>query len=261
MRLRVDDLAAHCGVTVDTVRYYQAKGLLPRPERDGRVAWYGEDHAERLTRIRELQARGLSLAVIGRILAGDLDEGEQALATALAGPLPGEDRSPAAEERFHLGELARRTGVSPTLLEALEREGLLVPRGDEAGALYTAADERAVAAGMALLQAGVPLSELLAVAREHDAAMRAVADRAVDLFARYVRDPIRGTAADADAAAEQMVGALHAMLPAASEVVAHHFRRRLLGAARSRIAGPDETLEASGDGDALRLSAEARDES
>ena len=242
MRLRVDELATRCGLTVDTVRYYQTRGLLPRPERDGRVAWYGEEHVERLQRIRELQGRGLSLAVIGRILSGDLDEGEQALAAALAGPLPGEERSP-AQERFDLDELARRTGVSTTLLEALEREGLLVPRGDEDGARYTTADERAVTAGMALLQAGVPLSELLAVAREHDAAMRAVADRAVDLFARYVRDPIRGTAADADAAADQMVGALHAMLPAASEVVAHHFRRRLLGAARSRITGDASPVE------------------
>lgn len=244
MRLRVDELAARCGLSVDTVRYYQNRGLLPRPERAGRVAWYGEEHLERLRRVKELQSRGLSLAVIGRILSGELDEGEQALAAALAGPLPGEEQAPATQDRFDLEELARRTGVSPTLLEALEREGLLVPRGDDVRATYTPADEHAVAAGMALLQAGVPLSELLAVAREHDTAMRALADRAVDLFARYVRDPIRGTAHDSEVAAEQMVAALHTMLPAASEVVAHHFRRRLLGAARSRIAGDDALVEA-----------------
>src|SRR5688500_15933711 len=98
MRYRVDDLATTCGLSVDTVRYYQSKGLLPRPEREGRVAWYGAEHVERLNRIKELQARGLSLAVIGRILAGDLDPGEQALATALAGPLPGEDPARAEPE-------------------------------------------------------------------------------------------------------------------------------------------------------------------
>ena len=243
MRYRVDDLATTCGLSVDTVRYYQSKGLLPRPEREGRVAWYGAEHVDRLNRIKELQARGLSLAVIGRILAGDLDPGEQALAAALAGPLPGEDAAKAQPERFSLTELAARTGVSTTLLEALEREGLLVARATDETPTYTHADEAAVNAGLALLQAGVPLSEMLALAREHDAAMRGVADRAVDLFARYVLDPIRAGAGDGDAGAEQMVAALHAMLPAASEIVSYHFRRRLLEAAGARIAGGVPSLE------------------
>ena len=244
VRYRVDELAARCGLSVDTVRYYQSKGLLPRPEREGRVAWYGEEHAERLVRIRGLQARGLSLAVIGRVLAGDLDAGEQALAAALAEPLEPAD---AEGERFGLAELGRRTGVSGTLLEALEREGLLVPRSDDPETAYTAADGTVVGAGLALLQAGVPLSELLALAREHDAAIRAVTERAVDLFARYVRDPIRGTATDDEHGAQQMVDALRAMLPATSELVAHHFRRRLLSAARERIAGDGAALPAGGE--------------
>ncbi|MDQ3981976.1 MAG: MerR family DNA-binding transcriptional regulator, partial [Actinomycetota bacterium] len=33
MRYRVDELAARAGVSVDTVRFYQARGLLPQPER------------------------------------------------------------------------------------------------------------------------------------------------------------------------------------------------------------------------------------
>ncbi|MEA2499237.1 MAG: hypothetical protein QOH26_1642, partial [Actinomycetota bacterium] len=50
MRYRVDELAGRCGVSVDTIRFYQTKGLLPLPERDGRVGWYGDDHVERLAR-------------------------------------------------------------------------------------------------------------------------------------------------------------------------------------------------------------------
>ncbi len=240
VRYRVDALAAHCGVTVDTVRYYQAKGLLPRPVREGRVAWYGDDHVERLGRIRELQTKGFSLAMIGRALAGQLDATEEALASALAGPLPGE----APAERLTLDDLARRTGTSTTLLEALTREGLLVTRVDDSDAPYTAADAEALRAGLALLEAGVPLSELLALAREHDAATRAVAERAVDLFARYVRDPIRDTATSEEQAAEQMVAALHAMLPAVGAVVVHHFRRRLLAAARARLTDDPTAAEA-----------------
>lgn len=232
MRYRVDELAARCGISVDTLRFYQAKGLLHRPDRQGRVAWYDDLHVERLSRILDLKARGFTLAMIARLDAGELDAGEEALAGALAGPLPGEDV--AADEQLGLADLAERTGMSLTVLEAVEREGMLVPRGD-GDRPYTTADVDAVRAGLALLGAGVPLSELLALARRQDEAMQAIAEHAVDLFARYVRDPIRGSSACDEEASQRMVDALHAMLPAASAVVAHHFRRRLLAAARARI--------------------------
>jgi DNA-binding transcriptional MerR regulator len=258
MRYRVDELAARCGVSVDTVRFYQARGLLPRPEREGRVAWYDDEHLERLQRIRDLKARGFTLAMIARVLEGQLDASEEALALALAGPLPGEDApsrpvgqvagqgggapADAGHQLLTLDELAERTGVSLTLLEAIAREGLLVPRVGDDERAYTVADAAAVQAGLALLEAGVPLSELLALARAHDEAMRATAEQAVDLFARYVRDPIRGSAVSDAEASERMVGALQAMLPAAGTVVAHHFRRRLLAAARARIEQDDRVL-------------------
>lgn len=157
---------------------------------------------------------------------------DEALAAALAGPLPGEHVA-----RLTLEQLADATGVSPTLLEVLAREGLLVPRQDDPHSPYTSADVEAVRAGLALLEAGVPLSELLALARDHDRAMRALAERAVDLFARYVMDPIRGETESEAEAASRMVAALQAMLPAASAVVSHHVGRRMMAAARSRIAG------------------------
>jgi DNA-binding transcriptional MerR regulator len=235
VRYRVEELAQRCGLSVDTIRYYQRRDLLPRPQREGRVAVYDDSHVQRLEQIARLQERGFSLAVITRMLTGDADPSEQALAAALAGPLPGE-----ADERLTLDELAERTGVSATLLEVLAREGLLVPRSGDTDAPYTAADVEAVRAGLALLEAGVPLSELLALAREHDAAMRALADRAVDLFARYVVDPIRGaTESEADAA-QRMVEALQSMLPAASAVVSHHIGRRLVAAARARMEADDD---------------------
>ena len=231
MRYRVDDLATRTGVSVDTVRYYQTLGLLPRPARDGRHAWYGEVHVQRLERIRELKDRGFTLAMIERVLAGALDADEEALAVALADgeALPG--------QLLTLAELAERTAVSLPLLEAIEREGFLGVAGSPDEPVYTTADAEALHAGITLLEAGVPLSELLALARKQDAAMRTVAEEAVDLFARYVRDPIRGDLGDDDEAAERMVRTMKAMLPATSALVAHHFRRRLLAAARARIAG------------------------
>lgn len=226
MRYRVDELAAAAGVSVDTVRFYQARGLLPRPERDGRVAWYDQTHVERLARIRQLKGQGFPLAMIGRVLDGELDPPAQALALAIA--------APAVEEGLGLADLAERTGASLPLLEALEREGLLAG-GDGNERPYTAADLEAVEAGLALLGAGVPLSELLALARTHTEHMAPVADAAVDLFARYVYEPVRD--ADDPDAGVRLVAALQVMLPAAEALVGHTFRRRLLAAAAERLAG------------------------
>ena len=84
MRYRVEQLAAACDVSVDTVRYYQSRGLLPQPDREGRVAWYGDVHAERIGRIRDLQRKGLTLAAIGRVVRGELGEADTDLAAAVA---------------------------------------------------------------------------------------------------------------------------------------------------------------------------------
>ena len=64
--IRVEELARRADVSVDTIRFYQKRQLLPPPRREGRIAWYGADHVERLGRIKELQRQGFSLAVIRR---------------------------------------------------------------------------------------------------------------------------------------------------------------------------------------------------
>jgi len=65
------------------------------------------------------------------------------------------------ERRVRIGELARRTGVSPDLLRAWERRyGLLAPvRSDGNYRLYTPADEARVSAMKARVEAGVPAGE------------------------------------------------------------------------------------------------------
>lgn len=58
----IDQLAARSGVPSRTIRQYQTTGLLPPPERKGRVGMYAENHVERLAAISRLQERGYSLA-------------------------------------------------------------------------------------------------------------------------------------------------------------------------------------------------------
>lgn len=223
MAYRVEQLAAAADVSVDTVRFYRARGLLPPPRREGRVAWYGEEHLERLARIRSLQAKGLSLATIGRLLSGELDAADEALVTALSEDHHDEPRS--------IEELGERSGIPLALLKAVEREGLLVPGPGG----YTDEDVQVARAGLRLLEHGLPLPELLDLARSHHTAVRQVAERAVALFDAHVRQPLRDSGLPEDEAAERLVEAFRALLPATAAVVSHHFTRTLLAVAREHI--------------------------
>ena len=228
MDYRVEALAAKADVSVDTVRFYQSRGLLPPPRREGRVAWYGAEHLERLARIRRLQARGLTLATIARLLAGELDAADEALVTAVATD-PDDDAS------FTIEELAERSGIPLGLLQAVVKEGLLIPRRAGGEDRFTSADVEAGAAGLRLLEAGLPLPEVLDLARQHHAAMRAVAERAVELFDTHVRHPLRDSGLPDDEAAARLVDAFTTLLPATTELVTHHFRRTLLDVAQEHI--------------------------
>ena len=228
MDYRVEALAAKADVSVDTVRFYQSRGLLPPPRREGRVAWYGAEHLDRLARIRRLQARGLTLATIARLLAGELDAADEALVTAVAADDDG-------DAHFSIEELAERTGIPLGLLQAVVKEGLLVPRRAGGQDRFTTADVAAGAAGLRLLEAGLPLPEILDLARRHHAAMREVAERAVELFDTHVRHPLRDSGLADDDAAARLVEAFTTLLPATTELVAHHFQRTLLNVAQEHI--------------------------
>ena len=227
MEYRVEQLAARAEVSVDTVRFYQARGLLDPPRRTGRIALYDDGHLARLDRIRELQAKGFTLATIGRLVRGELDAADEALIEAAGGEGDGE----AAEEFFDLDELAARSGIPVALLQAIEREGLLVGRRHQGGPAYTPGDVAVARAGLRLLELGLPLPEVLELARDHHARVRQTAERAVALFDAHVRQPLRSAGLDEDAAAARLVEAFDALLPATVDLVSHHFRRTLLAVA------------------------------
>jgi DNA-binding transcriptional MerR regulator len=68
-RYTVDALAQAAGTLTSTVRMYQARGLLAPPVREGRQAFYGPGHLDRLKLIADLQARGYSLAALNDLFA------------------------------------------------------------------------------------------------------------------------------------------------------------------------------------------------
>ena len=67
--LTVDELADATGVSVRNIRYYASLGLLPAPERRGRVAYYGVRHRALLDLTTALQDHGFTLQAIERYLA------------------------------------------------------------------------------------------------------------------------------------------------------------------------------------------------
>jgi len=72
--LTIAGLAAKGGVGVETVRYYQRRGLLETPPRGGGIRRYGEEDLRRLRFIRSAQAAGFTLEQIAELLALDATE-------------------------------------------------------------------------------------------------------------------------------------------------------------------------------------------
>jgi MerR family mercuric resistance operon transcriptional regulator len=82
--LTIAGLAKAGGVGVETVRYYQRRGLLAEPPRAGAIRRYGGGDLRRLRFIRRAQSAGFTLEEIAELLA--LDSGhDRARVRALAG--------------------------------------------------------------------------------------------------------------------------------------------------------------------------------
>ncbi len=80
--MKIGDLARVGGVNVETIRYYQRRGLLAEPPRGDGPRRYGHDDLERLRSIRAAQTAGFTLDEIGTLLA--LDTGDRSAAQNLA---------------------------------------------------------------------------------------------------------------------------------------------------------------------------------
>lgn len=69
--MTIGKLAAAGGVGVETIRFYQRRGLMAEPDRSGGVRRYDRQDLSRLRFIRAAQAGGFTLAEIDELLALD----------------------------------------------------------------------------------------------------------------------------------------------------------------------------------------------
>ncbi len=132
--LTIGQLASAGGVGVETVRYYQRRGLIETPRRasdrlGGEIRRYGPDVLRRLRFIRSAQTAGFTLEEIGELLA--LDAGrDRARARELAtGRVAVLDQKIAelTTARASLTKLARACAGGPDgscpIIEAFEPDG------------------------------------------------------------------------------------------------------------------------------------------
>ena len=232
MEYRVEQLAAAARLPVDTLRFYQARGLLPAPRREGRIAIYEDRHLERLTRIRSLQQQGFSLSQIQRVLERPPGESEEPLLAALLEESVG-------ERTLSRAEFAAESGMPEVMILAAERAGLFEPVVVDGVPRFVEADLDMARAGLMLLEAGIPLQDLLDLSTRHAQNVQATSDAAIDLFDASIRK--RGTDD------EDVTRIFKELLPQVTRLVALHFQRTLVGRALDRFRnkqGHDALAEA-----------------
>lgn len=227
----IDELAARTGMTVRTVRFYATEGLLPPPERRGRVAYYGAAHRMRLDLIRTLQDHGYTLAAIERVLARvpvDAAPAEYAVQSAVLAPW-----LPEPPEEYDRAGLERRVGrrITDEELGYLEQVGALERVGDDAFRTSSAVLGHAVE----LMQLPVPTSVLhdsAAIIEEH---ATAVAEGLTEVFVRAVWGPYQRGELDH----EQVVAMLSRLRPLAVQGLVSAFGRAADRAARRGLERED----------------------
>jgi DNA-binding transcriptional MerR regulator len=220
-RLTVDELARRAGTVSSTVRLYQSRGLLPPPERSGRMAFYGPGHLARMRLIGQLQERGFSLAAIKELVDG-WEAGRD-----LAGVLGLEQRAATwtAEEPLHLrlDELRRRLPgrtISPAVLRRAIKLGLLQPQGRG----FRVASPKLLETGVELVKLGIPIG---AVLDEYERLQQTTADIAAhftNLFERHLWRPFAEAGMPPEQI-QQLTATLQRLGPLAESVVTltlHH---------------------------------------
>ena len=235
----VDELAQAGETTVRNVRAYQDKGLLPPPERRGRVGVYRGEHLARLRLIGQLLERGYTIASIRELF--DAWEKGQGLAHVL-----GLDEAirgtaqPEAVATLGFDELQAIFG------EALDDE--IIDRSTELELLEVAGDHlrvnspRLFAAGVQLHQAGLPLTalldELIAI-RGH---VEQLSTGIVQLIVANLVNPLLTSSLPRVDELEGLSRQIHALRPLVEQVVEAELARALPLVAERELSGRVQQL-------------------
>lgn len=110
MTFTIGSLAKVTGVHIETIRYYQRRGLVDEPGKPlGGIRRYDERHARRLKFIRKAQTLGFSLEEVADLLA--LEDGQHCREAERVGA------AKLAKVREHIAQLQRVETVLAALVE------------------------------------------------------------------------------------------------------------------------------------------------
>ncbi|MFE2856743.1 MerR family transcriptional regulator [Streptomyces lavendulae] len=168
---RTEELAEAAGIPVRTLRFYRERKLLPPPRREGRIAWYDDQHLARLRTIAALLERGHTLGGIAELTAAfehgrDVGQLGELLGIGWSEETPVR-LTPEALADYFEGE------VTPENLAASLDLGYLATDGEE----IVHVSRRLLDVSSALVGEGVPLAAVLETARrvrEHADALAAL---------------------------------------------------------------------------------------
>jgi DNA-binding transcriptional MerR regulator len=224
--LSIDELSRRADVPVRTIREYQTMGVLPPPERRGRIGLYRRSHLIRLELIARLQQRGYSLAGI-RDLLGAWRDGSDL----------GEVLGLVPDQLVHLDE----PGVPASLDQLAAAVPALVPgRLDDllaTGAVERCGPDRFCVPSPSLLQLGV---DALAAGLGPDMALELL-DRlraAADTASAAVLDALAHLPGDHDPEA------LDGLVVRGRGLLAHGIGRLTVHRLGRRVNAPDDATSA-----------------
>ncbi|GAA3240684.1 MerR family transcriptional regulator [Actinocorallia longicatena] len=211
---RIEDLARAAGIPVRTLRYYQERRLLPPPRREGRVGWYSPAHLDRLRMITGLLERGYRLDGIEELLAaaGEGREVTELLGVAFAAGDPWAEQKPVEMSLEEAAGLFGEQLTPEVLAEAVELGYVRIE-----GGRFVHSSARLLDATVELVRSGVPLSAVVAMSWELEAAF----DRMAFSFVRLVRAHLT------DRSPEELAATVERLRPVARAVADEHFGRAM----------------------------------
>ena len=207
--LTIDELARAAGTTVRNVRVYQDRGLIPPPQRRGRIGLYGPEHLRRLRLVLRMLDRGYPLAAIRELVEAWEERRDLGsvlgLEEAITAPYQVEGPRRLSGARFR---------------ELLGNDEVAAARAVEVGLAHVDGDEVVVPnprffdVGLDLLAEGFPPRAMVEVAAEIARSMDEVARMCVSFVNDHVwRDFVESGMPTADA--ERVAGVIQRMRPRA----------------------------------------------
>lgn len=185
-KMTIGELARRTGMTIRNIRAHQTRGLLPPPEVHGRTGYYNEDHIARIELTREMQAEGLNLEAIRRVLESSQGSSREMVDFARAVRAPFEDETPEIFEEDELAASWKVERFDPKLLRRAEKIGILrqLPEGK-----IEVISPRLQQAGSALIELGVSPQAAVETAEELLRSSEGIARTFVELFVREIWEP------------------------------------------------------------------------